>query len=134
MEAKDLRIGNAVHYKHTGVNNVVKKYLCKLDGEDIEAMAERVGYLKLHEPIKLTDNWLERFGFEKCNGVWRIKLGEDLYLRGHIANNAFNCCIDGSTCDIESRVSIKICKYKYVHQLQNLYFALTGEELKLKSE
>lgn len=77
------------------------------------------------EPIPLTSEWLERFGFEKDDsrrteshpytdyeksGV-RIDLP---YFEFH-----FNNCDSGI--DIE-----------YVHQLQNLYFALTGQELELK--
>ena len=81
------------------------------------------------EPIPLTEEWLLKFGFEKgwnqydkhdyyakdCWGKIRIDNG---YLEP--AEYYF---LDGI------RDSYKI---KYIHQLQNLYHALTGEELKVK--
>ena len=77
--------------------------------------------------IPLTREWLFKFGFklvfagsgdgylysfgEKCNTM-------ELINRGYgFKYNTFN------SCEIE---------IKYVHQLQNLYFALTGEELKIQ--
>ena len=34
--------------------------------------------------------------------------------------------------DVERYVEFKNMEIKYLHQLQNLYFALTGEELEVK--
>jgi hypothetical protein len=70
------------------------------------------------EPIPLTEEWLLKFGFEwKNHGLhkdnWVIRqFGGDWTI--FLSNEKYN-------------FDIKLC---YVHQLQNLYFALTGEELK----
>lgn len=66
-------------------------------------------------PIPLTTEWLERFGFEKINAS-----GIRYYNNGKI-----NITLDFSiNYDAGQRTHIQ-----YVHQLQTLYFALTGEEL-----
>jgi len=64
-------------------------------------------------PIPLTEEWLKRFGFRRVNSTWH-KLG--------------NLCINISH-DVEWGGNWMGIRLKYVHQLQNLYFALTGEEL-----
>lgn len=78
------------------------------------------------EPIPLTEEWLKRFGFnsEESKYVWRndnrhFKLwkrqnkleGWYFHVTGNLADDGF------------------IIVVKWVHQLQNLYFNLTGEEL-----
>lgn len=60
------------------------------------------------EPIQLTEEWLLKFGYQ-IGMFWILSTGE------------FRINISGIHYDIQ-----------YVHQLQNLYFALTGEELTLK--
>jgi hypothetical protein len=108
MEANELRIGN---YVYTG-NLVVKSY--SADGlynltRNIEDDNSKI------TPIPLTEEWLLNFGLSKnngypykfLNGFIKIRNGFYFYKYYHL--------------DIE---------LKYVHQLQNLYFALTGEELK----
>jgi hypothetical protein len=74
-------------------------------------------YGKIYEPLPLTEEWLIKFGFEKTPLHYFKKDGiilsvEDFYYECFLGSN-----------------SVII---KYVHQLQNLYFALTGEELEVK--
>lgn len=64
-------------------------------------------------PIELTEKWLLDFGFEK--------IYNDCYIYNTIIlNNKFELM------DIDINV-----KCKYVHQLQNLYFTLTANHLRL---
>lgn len=64
--------------------------------------------------IPLTDKWLKKLGFE--------------YVKEHESwgNGKIGVFF------IEGEVSYNIARMKNVHQLQNLYFALTGEELEVK--
>lgn len=72
------------------------------------------------KPIPLTEEWLLRFGFEKC------RFRNTVYENKSIILDSRKCGY--LLCDN----SIENLQYiQYVHQLQNLYFALTGEELKL---
>lgn len=76
---------------------------------------------RIFKPIPLTEEWLERFGFDYL-------IIEDEYRFNWIIINRDEK--DGVIW-IEN-ITGKVVVIKYVHQLQNLYFALTGEELILK--
>ncbi len=82
-------------------------------------------------PIPLTEEWLLKFGFE-TDGNFEDK--NEIIL----PNNEHDFIIEFSdyTKNYHYTGGEGICYgvgCKYVHQLQNLYFALTGEELILKS-
>lgn len=78
-------------------------------------------------PIPLTEEWILRAGFKKED------YSEEFSFPGmngvYLGHNDFNekSPVIG---DYDACVSFKIPKY--VHQLQNLYFCLTGEELVFK--
>lgn len=69
------------------------------------------------EPIPLTPEWLERLGFDNN------KDHEGYYMSGGWICKNYSEGDGGVHC---------IAEVRYVHQLQNLYFALTGQELELK--
>jgi hypothetical protein len=79
------------------------------------------------KPIPLTREWVIKLGF-KC--VWGGS-GEDLVFRygeycktmDLIQRSVFKYCLPVGSCEL---------KIEYVHQLQNLYFALTGDELTIQ--
>lgn len=79
------------------------------------------------EPMPLTEEILLKCGFEESDGahcIWIYK-GNSKYMIEWIFNE-YNFRI------ITDRFnSTYIRQVKYVHQLQNLYFALTGEELEV---
>jgi hypothetical protein len=115
MKVQELRIGN---------------YVLK-EGEEIVITSftfyniEKDEYS--YEPIQLTEEWLLKFGFKKST------LDEDntwLDLRyGYLTFSSDESVEFKKVYLTVSREDI-ICEY--VHQLQNLYFALTGEELIIK--
>ncbi len=79
------------------------------------------------DPILLTPEWLERFGFEKRNSnknEWSLSDGSVDYIFDN----------DSKDFGFEIEMQYKGTGIKYIHQLQNLYFALTGEELILKEK
>lgn len=77
------------------------------------------------EPIPLTEEWLVRLGFEKTYD--KALPYQDAYSKeGLIFDGEFQLTVEGKESDLHG-----IGKpLKHVHQLQNLYFALTGEEIK----
>ena len=121
MTANELRIGNLVTAKSP-------------ERQEWESpVVVTIGYLemfttdKVHfKPLPLTEERLLKFGFVTTQ--WD---NFDSY-RLEIGNNDYAIVIysDGR-CEVGD---IIITKINYVHQLQNLYFALKGEELKFKSE
>ena len=126
MKATELRIDNLVYRRF----KVVRVRHETLNNLQIHPLI--IG--RLYQPIKITEEWLLSFGFEK---------------REQGVCNYFHIGTNPVTHDwLFDLVWLKECrntdKYegfpfykngrfviKYVHQLQNLFFALTQEELKL---
>ena len=102
MKASELRIGNWVMYSSKIQVNENKIIEC-VDHPDRFA------------PIPLTEEWLECFGFKYSDlngdsGLWKIP---PFQIYGKYNQFIYDYRLD----------------VNYVHQLQNLYFALTGQEL-----
>ena len=121
MEAKDLRIGSWVRIDSLtdGSTTEVEAYVFHID--------EMIWTTKYkYSPIPLTEEWLVKFGFEEdsCNYYKIIENQEAvLYIDKLDMTFAYGYPYECSGGDL---------KLKHVHQLQNLYHALTGEELTIK--
>jgi hypothetical protein len=113
MTANELRIGNYVMYAGDA-----EKVNCRI----IEMFFNDKIELKA---IDLTEEWLLKFGFKK-------DLGNDLFF--DVNSNSFLIFQNNRIELLDEENNKCICFCKSVHQLQNLYFALTGEELTFKSE
>lgn len=119
MKANELRIGNWVLRNNKPVKIVADKFL--------PIALETLGkdYIK---PIPLTEEWLVKFGFEEdFEGISSTWHNEVKSIRIEIIHdsNGFHTIVGA----FSTWVNIQ-----YVHQLQNLYFALTNTELELKSK
>lgn len=107
MKANELRIGNMVYDEDAHF-----EIIAIMDGEDID-------YAETRRPIPLTEEWLLKLGFEVETGWYKnfTPCGKGfLWKEGYVI-------FCGTT--VEAPIL-------HVHQLQNLYFALTGEELTTK--
>ena len=118
MKANELRIGNYVE--------VFVSFCLIKEEQVIDIMCDSIN-TKSHEnmtfdyiePIPLTEDWLLKFGFKMISkhqfrkGIWGCDLRTKSFFK-YMANDKIN----------------HIADCEYVNQLQNLYFALTGEELK----
>lgn len=76
---------------------------------------------KFIEPIELTEEWLIKFGFKK-SGIGYGKGLLNIYMKNAVITYPNGRVFYNSWAIMEYQI-------KYVHQLQNLYFALTCEEL-----
>jgi hypothetical protein len=118
MDIKELRIGN---------NVMIGGIITKIEGlstwDDIiqnSNFSERP--LSEFEPIPLTEEILLKCGFKKDGRYLILKLEEYC--------NLFYDTTDKTICiGVEYEAGGTERKFEYVHQLQNLVFALTGEEL-----
>lgn len=124
MKASELRIGNYIHYKTDGTDSVIEFE----NFEFISRLPQLVN--DLFNPIPLTEEWLLKFGFDKIeNGFkqyWDLN-GFQIEIHG----DKFPVRIWGGESAPHLTQFIGH-KTKHVHQLQNLYFALSGEELTIK--
>lgn len=136
IDAKELRIGNFIRWRLgggqliTGRAHAIEKHKIAI-GEDENG----IGYMLLQgiEPIPLTEEWLLKFGFEQelleeenpSEGYfYSLALSDDVY-----------CDLEILSGDRSGFMEVYLFPYddnfrfKYVHQLQNIYFVLTGKEL-----
>jgi hypothetical protein len=113
MKANELRIGNIVQNIYKDTFGISQETLCDFANE----------YVNL-QPIQLNEEWLISFGLNpptisnpyhfKKSMVEFLYNGDELKcFYNDIIIFSFNC--------------------KYVHQLQNIYFDITGVELQLSS-
>lgn len=129
IQANELRIGNKVIYSNSNsFYTVTGIYEYGIDVED--EMEQTYMEYDCFEPIQLTEEILLKCGFKytPCGiqgadmwqglAYWDYK---ELHLRGD-KNIKYPLKIQGF---INSEI-------KYLHQIQNLYFALTNEELEIK--
>ena len=136
MKPQELRIGNYVNFKDrndilfcevigidkSGYIHVVRNFNDSIQDDQPEVINDIT-------PIRLTEEWLIKFGFEKIVNtpiapIWDenieysyegYRFAQDMYGKWFLLGYSWNTNHFG-----------------YVHQLQNLYFTLTGEELIIK--
>ena len=126
MKANELRIGNKFTDK-TGFEFTISGMLCDTAYGDFEGNQSGTWEFDINEikPITLTEDILMKFGFEKRGDFLHKDLLNDW------TKIYFNLT-HGNICEISVNRHSCIIKCDYVHQLQNLYFALTGKELTYK--
>ena len=108
MNANELRIGNYYNYDSRPI---------KLDGGFLAMYLQNETDLYL-EPITLNEQWLLDFGFVKVDKMFEFWEGSVFNIE--LINNHWCICYTSNV----------LCTHiKHAHQLQNLYFALTGIEL-----
>lgn len=158
IKPQELRIGNLVTDEFYDscktiieVESINKKGINLLieDDGDLPELAEmwvspEFTFDKLH-PIPLTEEWLIKFGAKNC-GEWglSILLDDENYTETYLLidnpswdTNTFYEVDYGTSkkmhsINAETDELKTIAIIQYVHQLQNLVFSLTGEELTIK--
>lgn len=126
IKANELRVGNKVYYTVSGSKKHIGEITQVVKTEDgIKGTIDYHYPLSFGEPINLTPEILEKCGFE-----WSIyHQAFHKHSDGHETYDLNECYPSGyqfSTFKKQALIGIPV---KHLHQLQNLYFALTGEEL-----
>lgn len=117
MNLRELRIGNWVHIPQLSADKRIG-YISENGRFATENYEHSFSSIHAAYPIKLTEEWLLRFGFEKHLETSFLKGG--INLRFHPDQNSVSL--------IDS-MGPRYNRIKSVHHLQNLYFCLTGKEL-----
>lgn len=136
MEARNLRIGNFVRAKSPEKTEWVEAH--KISAHTLYSMEypTAMDFVKPDmEPIPLTKKWLDKFGFddseykEGYTGVdYRTNLIMDFVLT---KPNFMGEWQNYYTYDLGQHRFVAL---HYVHELQNLFFAVTTTELELKTD
>jgi hypothetical protein len=120
LQSKDLRIGNYI--MQGGKITCVEKLSRSIDDWD------RTNGKRTQDchAIPLTEEWLLNFGFE-CLQVDNFSHRNSFQLDSNLGFVIWGRIETGLFLYIDGNEGGEVIKY--VHQLQNLYFALTGKEL-----
>lgn len=126
IAANELRIGNWVRFNKPTVRPTqylqVKEIFCiEQTGEGYFVSSNQYTPININKgvfPIPLTPEI-----FEKCGFIKHIDTGNEFYTIGDFALHKNKEWFNHHSCNNSIDT---------VHQLQNLYFALTGEELKIE--
>lgn len=130
MNAKELRIGNLINVGGCTIDTyqiytpcVVNIGMLKQIQEENKEQPDAI--LSVWQPIPLTEEWMLKFGFEKYDDGGELK-GNDCF---------YGIKKTGIVIGLTPKFNLSGYKpakrIEYVHQLQNLYFALTGTELEI---
>jgi len=138
MQVNELRIGNFVWENYGGIciiRGIPSDQKVSVSKSSTPIIVDfKIGELK---GIPISEEWLLHLGFEKvlgAQGDWKIKIQEDSG-RG---NGEFWLWVDFGYDNETNEIGIQIVSpesewlntnAKYVHQLQNLYFAILCGEL-----
>lgn len=79
------------------------------------------------KPIPLTEEWILKFGLQKSNSEWWIRVKSPISEAEQFS--IYQIGLSKFVFDISQHININLL---YVHQLQNLFFALVGEEIEIK--
>lgn len=128
METKELRVGNLVSVRtsHVASIHTIEEASVRVISIQSEFPNQKSGEYQSAEHIEhthgiiLTSEWLDAFGFKVSDRRYIVQK----YFT-YIENTGYGYYL----IDNENNAISK--KLEYIHQLQNLYFALTCEELKL---
>lgn len=113
MKTNELRIGNWVKFNGCLVQIRELQYMSKLD-----VYLDSNVNVATYKPIPLTEEILLKCGFDKYMidnlyqlGCWQVYFEDTPIFR---------------------IIGCSLCEVKYLHQLQNIYYALTNQELEVK--
>ncbi len=135
MKVKDLRIGNLVYGGFEDDEENSNHSVCVVTGlsedqhlgEGWNFMLENMerkdveNYFEM-KPIPLTEEWLLKFGFERRHDqkYYHLKFDRTWVSLDSILVKWYGNALGG------------IMMLDYVHQLQNIFYAINSEELELK--
>lgn len=116
IQAQELRIGNLINLV-SFENDVME---INIMASDIELCDESENEFNVHyKPIPITEKLLLKFGFENME---KFPLRYVQRVKPDSLSEFEPCIVCGD---------LWLTGIRHVHQLQNLYFSLTGEELTL---
>lgn len=127
MKAENLRVGNHVSpfFKtQDGKKHYTSTVRC-LHMNTCEVKNSETFQYNMIGGVSLSEDWLIKLGFIKYNNVFfKIKVKRSYVDGWYLTQNN----------ELTKSLNEFMIRINYVHELQNLFFALTGAELELNTE
>jgi len=131
MRANELRIGNLINYRIVDKMDERQEWIevSEIDYNDLRILGIKDEINQDYQRIELTEKWLERLGFSVIN---ESSAGRRY---GYVIDGIFSSDLTFTfwkTTKEAGKFFRGDLELKSIHQLQNLYFALTDKELIIK--
>ena len=129
MKANELRIGNVIMFADYG--GIVYRKISAIKFNEFGFYSDIDGTnFEICKPVLITKEWLLKLGFEYNDYYKNYKIKSGQYFNSVQYNDeCFEWNYNNDNSDAECYY---VTSVKYIHEIQNLYFALTGEELTFK--
>lgn len=122
MNTQELRIGNIINTPH-GIKKVTGVIDDRVYCTEFQFLIQELG------PVIITEDWLFKFNLERDreNGIsiydlsrtdYWIQKEDEIFWIYHVNMNGY--------------LGHKLTSVDYVHEFQNLYYCLSGEELEIE--
>jgi len=129
MKATEIRVGNYVQNQDGRLKGYPVGKPFKLELKDFV-------WLEFYVPVRVTEEHLLKLGFEKKQVrdgfYYEITLKDNVPFR--IWRSFLNEKFSFSTGGYDAEDNDFMIEIKYIHRLQNLFFALTEKELEIKND
>lgn len=123
----ELRLGNYVNYRNQIVKTTGLHFNMFECGNPDDENWMCTGKVEDVHPIELTEELLGKIGFEGEMYEFCL-LADDANITVNLIENRVDISFFGN-CEAELLIKYNV---KYLHQLQNVYYCLTNQELEIK--
>jgi hypothetical protein len=121
VQIKELRLGNWVAIAEPSTEELSHNQIQRIDEHIFPLILE---HPETYFPIPITSDLVEKCGFEPTKETWMEHKAASLYVQENSGFWYFAV--------YDPTLGAYWKPMKSLHQLQNLYFALTGKELKIE--
>lgn len=135
MKGNDLRLGNWImgigYMRVTELKTELGNNFITASNKDVVFMDEEDSF----QPIELTEEVLLKIGFDAMHEnrymyeksiINKHNINDDVYVTFHIINKTLKINFS------KNLQILNLYDIKYLHQLQNAYYCLTGKELEVE--
>jgi hypothetical protein len=126
MKANELRLGNIIMF--ADYDGVVYKKISAIKLNEFGFYSDIDGTnFGICEPVLITKEWLLKLGFEYSDFYKNYKIKAGQYFNSiKYDNDDCEWCYNNDSSDAGCYY---VCSIKYIHELQNLYFAINQQEI-----
>ena len=135
FKPQELRIGNLINDTNDFTMQVVGLFkdevLLDFEGNQGDVFVYTGKELEVLKPIPITEEYLIRLGFQRKSRGKDFVWVHDYYMFSNVKSGwYFDFRFDGLINFCFGKLFVK--EFRFVHQLQNFYFDMTGDEITFK--